>query len=223
MAEGIRFHVECETRKNIADGMSPRDARRAAHLVSPGYFELMGIPMIRGTAFGDATLPSISPPVVLSARLARHLFGDQNPVGRRIIIPGYRRFIEQPAYTVAGVVGDVADQTLTADVAPTLYFPAILEPGVGADVTGSYPLTPRELTIVVEAGIVPLGLVSTIRNIVRELDPEIPVADVRILDDIVRAASARMRLVTTLLVLAAVTSLCLGLTGVYGVVAYSAS
>ena len=75
----------------------------------------------------------------------------------------------------------------------------------------------------VEAGIVPLGLVSTIRNIVRELDPEIPVADVRILDDIVRAASARMRLVTTLLVLAAVTSLCLGLTGVYGVVAYSAS
>ncbi len=120
------------------------------------------------------------------------------------------------------VVGDVADEALTKRPLPTLYFPAVLDPGVeGAD--EAYPLTPREMTVVVHASIAPLGLSSAVRDIVRQLDPKIPVADMRAPSDLVSDASARMRLATILLVVAAGTSLCLGLIGVYGIVAYSAN
>lgn len=202
----------------------PVDAPPALiNLASPGYFELIGIPVLRGEAFGNPAVPTDSPPVVISSQLASQLFGDRDPVGRRIQLPGFRRFIELPEYTVAGVVGDVAGANLSADLPPGLYLPAILDAGVDPEVTGAYPLTPREASFVIRAEVAPLGLVSSVREIVRAVDPQIPVADLQTLDDIVSAATARLRLVVLLLVLAAAASLCLGATGVYGIVAYSAN
>lgn len=197
-----------------------RDARPAAlSLVTPGYFAAMGIPLLRGVAFGIMDADADAPPVVISEGLAGQLFAERDPIGRRITLPGYGRFIDLPRFTVAGVVGDVAAETLTRDPAPILYFPALLEPGTRA--SGVYPLIPRAMAIVVKSAIAPLEHTAAVSSIVRDLDPRLPVTDNMLLVDVERAATSRMRLVTTLLSITAMASLLLGLTGVYGIVSYS--
>jgi predicted permease len=193
------------------------------NLVTPGYFALMGIPLIRGVAFGDVTTGAGAPPVVLSQRLAKLLFGERDPVGRQIHLPGYERFLERQPFTVAGVVGDVPGERLAAGAEPIVYFPAVLDPGAPAEVTGAYPLMPGELAVVVRAGTAPIDLVPQVRRILGELDPKLPVAGVGTLEDLVAGATARTRLVTLLLTIAAMAAIGLGVTGVYGIVAYSVS
>lgn len=193
------------------------------NLVTPGYFDLMGIPMLHGLAFGDPAAGPDAPPVVLSQRLARLLFGETDAIGRRVHLPGYERFLDRQPFTIAGVVGDVPGERLSDGAEPMIYFPAVLEAGVPAEVTGAYPLLPGELTVVVRAAAPPLELMPRIRDVVRELDSKIPVAGVGSLEDLLSAATARTRLVTLLLTIAAAASLALGVTGVYGIVAYSVS
>lgn len=203
---------------------APDDAPPATlNLVTPGYFDVMGIPVLHGVAFGDLAVGPDAPPVVLSQRLARLLFGDVDPLGRRVHLPGYERFLERQPFTIAGVVGDVPGERLADGAEPMIYFPAVLEAGAPAEVTGAYPLVPGELTVVVRAATSPVDLVPRIREVVGELDPKVPVAGVGSLEDLLRAATARTRLVTLLLTIAAAASLGLGVTGVYGIVAYSVS
>lgn len=193
------------------------------NLASPGYFELMGIPLLSGSAFADPATPSDAPPVVLSARLAKLLFGEQDPVGRRIHFPGYARFIDLPEYTVAGVVGDVPGESLAQAFSPSLYFPAVLDAGAPPEVTGAYLLVPREAAVVLRTDGAPADLVSMVRAVVRSLDPKLPVTEVRTLGDLVDDATARRRLITLLLAVAAAACVGLGGIGAYGIVSYAVS
>ena len=191
----------------------------ALGLATAGYFRTMRIPVERGRAFAPGDLAGAAPPVLLSEELARTLFGDADPVGREVRLAGQASY---PAYRVAGVVGSVPGETLAGGAAPALYFPALGDLRK-PDAEVPIPLVPRTMNFVVRTSVPPSSIVPAVRRIAGELDPQVPLAHVRTLEEIVDGATARMRLTMLLLLLAAGTALFLGVVGIYGVVSYTVS
>ncbi len=215
-AEYMREHVEGE-----GPAWTGQTPRAEVSLVTPGYFASMAIPLLGGDAFGDLRTPSELPPVVVSAGLARALYGGIDVVGRTLRLPG--RPARYPAYTIAGVVGDVPGERLTETFDRTLYVPVLLDAGVDPAVYSGYGYVPTDLTLVLRVGSAGTGVVRTAREIVRAIDPKVPITAVGTLDDLLADATARMRLVALLSAIAAIAALGLGVAGVYGIVAYSVS
>lgn len=199
-------------------GQSPR---ADVTLVTPGYFDAMAIPLLEGVAFGDLRVPAPEPPVVISAGLARALYGSVDVVGRSLRTPG--RPARYADYTIAGVVGDTPGDRLTETFDRMLYVPVLLDAGVDPGVYTGYGYVPTDLTMVVHLGSTGADVVSSAREIVRSIDPKVPMTAVRTLEQMLADATAHMRLVALLSVLAAASALGLGVTGVYGIVAYSVS
>ncbi|HEX8692969.1 MAG TPA: ABC transporter permease [Longimicrobium sp.] len=186
------------------------------NLASPGYFAAMRIPLRRGRGFEPTDLAGGAPPVILSEALARALFRGENPVGRWV-----RVGVDGPAYAVAGVAEDVPGESLTGGGARALYFPVIDDPRLPGGAEVPVPVYPRDMTVVVRAAVPPATLAAAVRQAVRELDPKVPLARVRTLEEVVEAASARTRLTMLLLLAAAASALFLGVIGIYGLVSYT--
>ncbi|MBK9657357.1 MAG: FtsX-like permease family protein [Rhodanobacteraceae bacterium] len=120
-----------------------------------------------------------------------------------------------PSYTIVGVVGDVRYQDLSVAPEALIYRPHVMptDPKVEPE--------PRpSMVLVVRSSGPPGMLVSAVRKIVRELDPTLPVFDVATMNDVVRASTARLSLTLTLMTVAALITLLLGMIGLYGVMAY---
>jgi ABC-type antimicrobial peptide transport system permease subunit len=142
---------------------------------------------------------------IISEAAARREFPGEDPIGKRIDV-----FIGDPGppYEIVGVVKDIRSAALDVDVFPTVYIPhAQLATGV--------------MTFVVRTSGDPRSLATGVAAAVHELDPELPVADVQPLADVVAATIARPRVIMTLLVAFAVMAMLLAGVGVYGVMAYS--
>lgn len=178
--------------------------------VSPGYFATLGIPFVRGRAFTDSDDAGKLPVVIVDETLARLLWPNQDPLGKRLrqipLMPGQ----ETPLLTVVGVVRPIRGADLAAaEPRGELYFPMAQSPE-------------RVVYLAARtAGPAPLTLVPSIREQVRALDPEIPIADVQALDDRLSRALAQPRFAMQLLTLFAAVALLLSAIGVFGVVAYS--
>lgn len=173
-------------------------------LVDGGYFEAMQIPLLRGRTFAGLSPDEARPSVVLSASLARLLFGDQDPVGRQIAsgrANGNR-------LTVIGVVGDVRSTRLGLAAPPTFYW------SMHRFVYGEMALAVRTT-----GEIEPLAV--AIRGIIKEVDPSVPVFRVRLMRELRADSLSRERLTTALLSGFAVTALILAALGTYGVIAFT--
>lgn len=173
-------------------------------LVDGGYFEAMQIPLLRGRTFAGLSPDEARPSVVLSASLARLLFGDQDPVGRQIAsgrANGNR-------LTVIGVVGDVRSSRLGLAAPPTFYW-------------SMHRFLYGEMSMVVRATGETGGLASAIRGIIKEIDPSVPVFRVRTMDELRADSLSRERLTAALLGGFAVTALVLAALGTYGVIAFT--
>ncbi|MFN2567634.1 MAG: ADOP family duplicated permease [Gemmatimonadaceae bacterium] len=190
------------------------------NMATPGYFAAMEIPIARGRAFRPGDLASDARPVLLSAELARALFAEHDPVGRRVKLPDRR---ELTAFTVVGVAADVPGTSIVSGPARTVYFPALNDARADSTDTHALPVWPREMTVVVRASLPPSSLVASVRGIIKELDPKVPVARVRTMQEVVTASMARARLTMLLLLTAAGCALTLGVIGIYSVVAYTVS
>jgi len=181
-------------------------------IVTPGYFNAVGLPLVRGRLFDRNDkpvwgLPGEPPPVrrvVISQRLATLIFGDQDPIGRQVSV--WKSQNGAPA-EVVGVVGDSRERGLAAGPALTVYLPY----GRNA-LPGEFVLHTRGN---------PLALASTVRSIVAELDPELPVSDVRTFEEVVHRSIAPQRFDTILLGVFSGLALLLATTGIYGVLSYS--
>ena len=207
----------------IADGVAGALAVQVAiqpSIVTPGWFEAMRIPVVRGRSYQPGDLASDAHPIIISTALARALFHDTDAVGRRFRLVNLGRL---PTYTVVGVVGDVPGERLADGPALALYFPLLRDFAATPDSAPGIPHYPRELTLVVRTEVAPASLLAPIRRVVAESDPQVPVTNPRTLEEIVGASTSRTRLTLLLLLTGAAVALMLGIVGIYGVVSYAVS
>jgi putative ABC transport system permease protein len=189
-------------------------------VVSPGWFEAMRIPVIHGRTYRRGDLVSEEHPVVISDALARALFADADPLGRRLRVLNMGRM---PSYTIVGVVGDVPGERIPDGPVRAIYFPVLRDLAATPDSAPQVPFWPRELPVVVRGSVAPATLLDPIRRIIAEIDPQVPVTNPRTLETIVDASTARTRLTMLLLLAGAGVALLLGIVGIYGVVSYAVS
>jgi putative ABC transport system permease protein len=171
-------------------------------IVSPDFFHLMRIPLLRGRTFTDADGPNGQDIVVVSRAMARSFWGDTDPVGRFI-----RRVGDGKELMVVGVVGDVRNNSLDTEI-PSMYY---------ASARRVWPL----MDIVVRTPGDPGSVVASVRQAVRSIDSELPISTVRTEEDWVSASAAQPRLNAVLMTSFACAALLVAAIGVYSVLAYS--
>jgi len=173
-------------------------------LTSPGYFAAMGIPLIAGRDFDERDLYEAEPVVIVSATLARQVFGGQSPLGRRI-----KCGLERDVWMrVVGVVGDMRNDNPAQPPAPELYMSY-----------RQHPYHANDLHIVVRSQ---ADVSEAARKTIAQIDPNIPVK-VSTLERFYSDAIALPRFRELLLMVFAGVAAALATVGVYGVMSYAAA
>ncbi len=175
--------------------------------VSGDYFQAMEIPLVAGRLFTDLDTPATQRVVVVDEHMAGQLWPGQDPLGKRIRTGGMDARPDAPWMTVVGVVGRIKQDALDADSRMAVYFPHLQVPV-------------RAMNVVVRTAGDPAGLAAAARKGIRDLDPDLPIYNVRTMDDRVAESLARRRFAMLLLTLFAALALGLASVGVYGVIAY---
>ena len=176
-------------------------------IASPGYFEAMGIRLVRGrtfTARDDANAPQV---VVINQAMARAHFSGENPLSRHVWL-GWEEGGVRRGGEIVGVVDDVRQFGLDRPSAPEMYLP--------------YDQTPvGPMTVVARTSASPDVVFAAARAAVRELDPDLPLFELGTLQERFERSAARPRLYMTLLATFAVVAVLLAAIGLYGVVSYA--
>jgi predicted permease len=186
--------------------------------VSPRYFEVFRIPVIRGRLFTDRDDGAGTPVVVINESMAKQFWPKGDPIGQRISIgKGVGpQFTEGPRQIV-GVVSDVKDAGLNADPFPIMYVPV-------AQVTdGMTALNAEILPLMwaIRTKVVPFSLSQDVQRELRSASGGLPVGHIRSMDQVVVESTARADFNTTLLTIFAGVALLLAAIGIYGLMAYS--
>jgi len=176
------------------------DVRVATH----DYFRAMGIRLVRGRLFGPMDAGTNVRRVIISDSMARKYWPDQDPIGQHIIVA----WNDPGPDEIVGVIGDVREETLEKEVRPAIYWPPS---------RFAYPF----MTVAIRTAGDPGGVVSAVTDRVHELDPNVPVADVRTMDEVRDISVAERRMTMTLLAAFAAMALLLAAVGIYGVISYT--
>jgi len=182
------------------------------NVVDDGYFAAMRIPLVAGRVFQRLGLQRDGD-VIISRRAAATIWND--PTGRAAL--GKRLSVEPsgPSFTIVGVVGDVRDHDLGTAPSAVVYMPQVVPIDPARE-----PHARRTMALVVKTSGSPAAVVPAVRQIVRDLDPTVPIFNVETMSDVVRASTARLSLTLALMIAAAAITLVLGTIGLYGVMAY---
>jgi putative ABC transport system permease protein len=179
-----------------------------------GYFETMGIPVLRGRGFDGSDRAGSLPVVVINEGMARAFWPGEDPVGQRIRLGTYCD--ECRWMTIVGIVGDVMYRGVgAAQETRSIYYISHEQAAQTA------PMITRSMGLVVKTQGDPLSITPAVRSAVRNLDPSLPVIGVTTMTDVVARSFARPRFTVTLLGIFAAVALILGAVGIYGVISHS--
>jgi putative ABC transport system permease protein len=169
---------------------------------SPDYFKAIGAPLIRGRMFNDLDQPKSPSVVLINEAAAKKWFPNQDPIGRRVLSssPNPRE--------VVGIVGDVLQRTPGEPAVAQMFIPFAQRTG-------------RTIRLIVRTNGDPMAMASAVREQVRALDPNLPLAEATPLAEVVSRSVARPRFYTSLLTLFAAVALILSATGIFGVMSYA--
>jgi predicted permease len=187
-------------------------------MVTPGYFETMRIPIVKGRPLTSADRHGALKVMVISEALARAAFPGADPVGRRIACCESGPDGKSPDFkVVVGVAGDVRSRTLGEAPAPEFYLPIDQVPAEG------WNWIQRTAFIVVRTDLDPMAMANPVRDVVRTVAPGVPVFQVSTMEQRLRDSTATARFNTMLLTILGLVGLALAAIGVYGVIAYFVS
>jgi predicted permease len=178
-------------------------------VVSPGYFRTMQVPLEHGRLFTDADGADAPGAILMNEALARRAFPDGDAIGRRVRMGGERDW-----RTVVGIVGNVRQRGLDADIRPELYLPHAQFPKGERSAL-------RDMYLVIRTAHDPAAITSAVRREVHALDPTVPIASVRTMDTVVGSWAAERRLSMSVLTILAAVALALAAVGTYGVMSYA--
>ncbi len=198
---------------NKADGSFP--PLRRFKFVSPGFFSTQGIPFVAGRDYTwDETYRKL-PVAIISANFAREFWGTpQNALGKRI-----RASNKDDWREIVGVVGDVRSQGIAQDAPKTVYWPLLVTHFEG----DQFSVNRYVLFVVRSSRAGSESLISELRRAVWSVDSNLPVSEIRTGQYYYEQSINRTSFTLVMIGVAAGLALLLGLVGLYGVIAYSAS
>lgn len=181
----------------------PGEPQPEVEVVSPDYLQLMRMPLLKGRFVSESDRPETPRVVVISRSIARHYWPHSDPVGHRIKLGNS----QSPALTVVGVCGDVIRDWLTEKPAFTAYVP--------------YTQLPRQAaTFSIRTETDPMQLATAARADIRKIDKELPVYDVKTLEQSWFEETSGVRASANTMSLYAVVALLLAATGIFAVISY---
>jgi putative ABC transport system permease protein len=191
----------------------PADRRPAFFkMVSPSYFEALGIKLLAGRTLTEYDLAGAPPVAVINETLAKRDFPDENPIGRRIlvreIVPGQTAFGQEIAWEIVGVVAGEKITGLGDAMSAGMYVSTSQSPTYGLD-------------LIVRADVPPQSLQRAVRSALDRVNKDQALSNVRTLDEIVDQSMIGNRVASALLTAFASVALLLAAVGIYGVVSYT--
>ena len=202
------FDIEGRPRLN---GRSP--GRADWYVVTPGYFEALRIPLRRGRLPLETDTETAPGVIFLNETAAKTMFPGQDPIGKRVRL-SRTTGPDQPWRTITGIVADVRQRGLDADLRTEMFIPYRQFQHFSANVQA------RAMTVVARTSGEPGALVPSLRAELRRIDPQVPLADARAMTDVMSASVADRRVHLLLVGTFAFLAIVLATIGVYGIIAY---
>lgn len=178
-------------------------------VVTPNYFSVAGLKLVRGRWFQDTDTRQQSRAVIIDEALARRYWPNEDPLGRQIILGAVPDNVLFPDARIVGVVSSVRQMGLGADPPGLVYLPHRLVPMWGG------------FSIMLRTSGDPRTVIADVRSTLREFDPSIALANVRTMDEILAQSVAPTRLPLMLVGVFAALALGLASLGVFGVLSYA--
>jgi putative ABC transport system permease protein len=186
-----------------------RDLSHYMH-VGPAYFETLGIPIVSGRTFTDLDTERSQPVCIVNETLVRHFFGNETPIGARLVVRGWTSG-GGPLHVreIVGVIRDVKERSNEVNAEPQIYVPFRQDP-------------PNTMSLIVQpSGGRASALAPAVRAAVARVDKERPLTDVRTIATISYEANSAARFRAVIIGAFALLVLTLAVVGVFGVLAYS--
>jgi predicted permease len=173
--------------------------------VSADYFKTLGIKLLQGRGFTAMDDNESAPPVgIINQSIARHRWSDQDPIGAHISFDNGQHWV-----TVIGIAGDVKQYGLAAEVNDQVYVP--------------FSQNTASPTLLVRTAVDPMSMAQQFRDLIHEIEPDVPVFGVRTVEQARAEDLASPRVITSLLGIFALLALIVTCAGIGGVVALSVS
>jgi predicted permease len=179
-------------------------------IVTAGYFEAMRIPLKEGRLFDNSDRSDGHQVIIVNEAMA-NLYWPDGALGNR-----FRLGERSPWLEIVGIVGDIRHEGINGTINSKWYAPH-------DQFANSARFTPNAMNLVIRTAADPAALISAVRREVRTLDPNVPVAAVQTMDEVLSASVAGPRFTMTLLLVFGGVALSLAAIGVYGVISYTIS
>ena len=198
------------------DSPSPADLQRMVQYqsVSDGYFQAIGVPVLRGRDFDERDTAENPGVVIVNEAFVRRYFPTEDPIGKNIfsvptnIGPLGLSLMHDRTHRIIGVVGDVKNQTLRGTIEPAIF-----------QSSRQFPF--RTMNLVIRSSGDPMAVTANLREAIKQLDPSIAVSDVHPLGRVIEHEVEQPKLLMSLLSGFAVIAVALASLGSYSVLSYS--